>query len=92
MKVAAPTDVALLAKHNKKMAKANRTILDLVKDCLIPHIAEKNTVKETYDALITLYQSMNISHKILLKNKLTVTCMSNTDAMATFLMKTIDLR
>lgn len=50
-----PIDLAPLAEHNKKVAKAKRIILDFVKDHLIPHIAEKKSAKDMYDALITLY-------------------------------------
>jgi len=51
----------------------------------------KTTTKEMYDALITLYYSVNISHKILLKNKLTATCMNDTERVASDLMKIIEL-
>jgi hypothetical protein len=53
-KVTTPIDPMQLAKHNKKVAKAKRIILDSVKDHLIPHITEKKS-KDMYDALITLY-------------------------------------
>lgn len=54
-KAIVPIDLAPLAEHNKKVAKAKRIILDFVKDHLIPHIAEKKSAKDMYDALITLY-------------------------------------
>jgi hypothetical protein len=57
-----------------------------VKDHLIPHIIGKST-KEMFNALTTLYQSVNISRKMLLKNKLTQTHMSNSNTMASYLMK-----
>jgi 2-phosphoglycerate kinase len=63
-----------------------------VKDHLIPHIAKKKMVKEMFDALVMLYQSVNLSHKMLLKNKLTGTRMSKTNTVASYLMKITELR
>jgi hypothetical protein len=70
--VTIPIDPMQLAEHNKKMAKEKRIILDFLKDHLIPPIAKKKTSKEMYDALITVYQSVNISCKMPRKKKLTV--------------------
>jgi hypothetical protein len=53
---------------------------------------EKKSTKDMFDALVTLYHCVNISHKLLLKNKLTTTCMSDIDTMASNLMKIIELR
>jgi hypothetical protein len=44
-----------LAKHTRKLVKEKCIILDLVKDHLIPHIAEKKMAKDMSDALVTLY-------------------------------------
>jgi uncharacterized protein (UPF0147 family) len=54
-KATVPTDCVQLAKHNKKVAKAMRIILDFVKDHLIPHNVEKKLTKDMHDALITLH-------------------------------------
>jgi hypothetical protein len=59
-----------LATHKKKEVKAKQVLLDSVKDHLIPHIFEKKTTKETYDALVGLYQSGNENRKLILKYKL----------------------
>jgi hypothetical protein len=54
--VAAPaTDPIALDLHEVKEAKARRIILDRVKDHLIPHLAEKKTAKEMWDALKNLF-------------------------------------
>jgi hypothetical protein len=52
---------------------------------------EKKMTKGMYDALVTLYQSVNISHEML-KNKLTTTDMSNTNTKASYLIKINELR
>ena len=66
-----------LAKHNKAVT-AKRMLLDLVKDHLIPCIVRENTTKDMYDALEKLFQSVNISKNMLLKNKLTSSHTSKT--------------
>jgi hypothetical protein len=38
-------------------------ILDAKKDHLIPHVSEKKTTKEMFDALVSLYQSQDSKHK-----------------------------
>jgi hypothetical protein len=45
-----------------------------------------------YTALVTLYYSENMSKRMLLKNKLTSTCISMTNTVASYLMKIIELR
>ena len=42
-------------KYEEAMAKAKCMILDRVKDHVIPHIAEKNTAREMWQTLTTLY-------------------------------------
>lgn len=90
--VVPPTDPKDVAEHNKKAVVAKRILLDSVKNHLIPHIVGKNTAKEMYDALGTLYQSVNISRKMLLKNKLNATRASKTDRVTSYLMKIAELR
>lgn len=52
--VAIPVDPADNKRYKDVMAKAKCIILDGVKDHVVQHIAEKNTVKETWDTLTTL--------------------------------------
>jgi hypothetical protein len=68
-------------------AKAKRIILDLVKNHLITHIAEKTTSKEMHDALVGLYQSSIVPRKMLLRNKLSMVCMSNIGTVVSYLAK-----
>jgi hypothetical protein len=53
------TDPVALDLHEVKEAKAQRIILDGVKDHLIPHLAEKKTTKEMWDALKNLFEAKN---------------------------------
>jgi hypothetical protein len=86
-----PTDSRELVAHNKKIVKAKRMILDAIKDHLIPHAFEKKTAKEMFNALISLYQSQNISMKIL-RNKLKSIVMTRSDTVTSYLMKITQLR
>jgi len=47
-------------KYEDAMARVKCMILDGVKDHVIPHIAEKNTTKEMWDTLNTLYQGTSM--------------------------------
>jgi hypothetical protein len=52
-------DHVALELHETKEAKAQRIILDGVKDHLIPHLVEKKTAKEMWDALKNLFEAKN---------------------------------
>ena len=53
--MAIPVDPANNKSYENAMAKAKCIILDGVKDHVVQHIAEKNTTKEMWDTLTTLY-------------------------------------
>eukprot|EP01018_Ginkgo_biloba_P008594 Gb_26468 [translate_table: standard] len=89
-KVATPTYPQQLNLYEKKVSKAKRILLNSMKDHLIPHIVGKST-KEMNEALMTPYESVNISRKMLLKNKLTKVHMSDSYTMASYLMKMIKI-
>ena len=81
-----------MVEHDKKEMVAKWILLDSVNDHLIPHIAWKKIVQAMYDALGTLYQSVNVSRKMLLKNKLTIICMSKTNTIASYVMEIATVR
>jgi hypothetical protein len=62
-------------------------ILEAIKDHLIPHVAEKTKSKEMYDAFVSLFQSDNMSRKMILKTKLRECRMSSSDNVTSYLMK-----
>ena len=53
------SDPIALDVHEVREAKTQRIILDGVKDHLIPHLAEKKTTNEMWDALKGLYEDKN---------------------------------
>jgi hypothetical protein len=85
--VSPPTDLQQLVAHNKREVKARRMILDAINDHLIPHVSEKKTTKDMFDALVSLYQSQNINKKIVLQNKLRSILMTRSDTVTGYLMK-----
>lgn len=68
--VAIPVDPADNEKYDEAMGKAKCIILDGVKDHVVQHIVEKETTKETWDALKMLYQHTSMQRKMLLENQL----------------------
>ena len=44
--------------------------MDTVKDHLIPHVIEKQPVREMFKALVVVFQSDNLNMKMILRNKL----------------------
>ena len=79
IQVLASTDAQALAAFNKKDIKARRIILDAVKDHVIPHISSKDYAFRTWDALTSLYESSNENRKMVLRQKLRDTKMTNTE-------------
>jgi hypothetical protein len=69
--VVPPIGLQALANHEKEI-KIERVILDSMKDHLIPHLSEKKTAKIwlIIDALVRLFQSINMNRNMVLKNKL----------------------
>jgi len=68
--VAIPVDLAYNERYEDAMSKAKYIILDGVKDHVVQHIAEKETTKEMWDTLKTLYQGTSVQRKMLLENQL----------------------
>jgi hypothetical protein len=67
-------------------------ILEAIKDHLIPHVAEKTGSKEMYDALVSLFQSDNMSRKMILKTKLRECRMSSSGNVTSYLMRITQIR
>lgn len=62
-----------------------RIILDGFKDHLIPHLSGKDTTWEMMEALKGLFQSKNENSKMLMREKLRDTKMTDSDNVATYL-------
>jgi hypothetical protein len=64
--VVLPIDAMLMAKLRKRNIKAKRTILDAVKDHIIPHVSGKDFAFQMWQSLCGLYQSPNQNRKTVL--------------------------
>jgi hypothetical protein len=85
-------DHIALDLHEVKEAKAQRLILDGMKDHLIPHLAEKKTAKEKWDALKNLYKSKNENRKMALKDKLRDTKMGKGEIVSSYLTRVAQVK
>jgi hypothetical protein len=86
------TDLVALDLHKVKKAKAQRIILDGVKDHLIPHLAEKKTTKEMWDALQNLFEAKNENRKMASKAKLQDTKMGNEESVSSYLTRVAQVK
>jgi hypothetical protein len=71
----------------KKDIKAHMVILEVVKDHPILHVSEKASSKEMYAALVSLFQSDNMSQKMILITKLRECIMTHSENMTNYLMR-----
>ena len=90
--VLASTDAQALAAFNKKDIKARKIILDVVKDHVIPHISSKGCVSKMWDALSSLYHSLNENQKMVLREKLKSTRMATSENVASCLIRISQVR
>ena len=63
-------DPAENEKYEEAMARAKCIILDGVKDHVVPHIAEKETVFEMWEAIKNMYQHTFVQRRIFLENQM----------------------
>jgi hypothetical protein len=91
--VAAPVaDPVALDLHEVKEARAQRIILDGVKDRLIPHLTEKKTAKEMWDALKNLFEAKNENRKMALRAKLHDTKMGKKKSVSSYLTRVAQVK
>ena len=57
-------------KHKKDMIIAKMIIAESIKDNLIPQVSSRETPKEMFDALSSLFEGRNINRKMTLRNHL----------------------
>ncbi len=82
-----PVDPVALDVYEVREAKAQRIILDGVKDALIPHLAEKKTAFEMWETLKNLYEAKNENRKMALKDKLHAIKMTKGENVVSFLTR-----
>jgi hypothetical protein len=73
--------------RNEEDVKARKLIIYLVRDHLLPHIANLKTTYEIYEALKEIFESDNTLRALTLKSQLQSTKMTKGDIVAIFFMK-----
>ena len=66
--IAVPVDPSDNDRFEEAMARAKCIILNGVKDHVVPHIVEKETVVEMWEAIKNLYQHTSVQRRMLLEN------------------------
>ena len=87
-----PTNKDELEVFEAHEAKAQRIILDWVKDHLIPHLAKKKTTKDMWDTLTKLFEAKNENRKMALKDKLHSIKMKNDEGVASYLTRVTQVK
>ena len=90
--ITVPTNAALKTVFEKKDIKAQRIFFDSIKDHVIPHVTGKSHAFDIWKALCTLYQSKNQNRKMVLREKLRNTKMTDVDTITTYLTKISQVR
>jgi hypothetical protein len=74
-------------KYKKNEIKAERILIDSIKDHLIPNVSKLKTPKEMFDVLSRLYERNNTSRKITLRHQLINMMMIKSDIVSTYFMR-----
>lgn len=87
-----PVDLAQLVDFNKRNIKARIIILDAIKDHVFPHVTENKFSYKMWESLVTLPRISNENRKMMLKQKLRNTKMTNIDTVTSYLTNITQLR
>ena len=85
--ITVPTEASLKIVFDKKDIKAQIMFLEYIKDHVIPHTAGKSHAFEIWKDLCTLYQNKNHNRKMVLREKMRNTKMTDADTVTTYLTK-----
>jgi hypothetical protein len=85
------TDPVLMAEFMKRNIKAKITILDAVKDHIIPHVYGKAFAYEMWASLCKLYQSSNQNRLMVLQKKLRSIEMIKAESVTSYLSRSLRL-
>ena len=87
-----PTNKDELEEFETHQDKAQRIILDGVKDHLIPHLTNKKIAKEMLDTFTELFEAKNENRKMALKDKLHYIKMKNDEGVASYLTRVTQVK
>jgi hypothetical protein len=81
-----------LVIHEQKDVKSRRIILDTVKNHLIPHLSEKKSTREMFEALTNRFQSSITNKKMVLREIFIKTKITRLDRVTNCLTKITQVR
>jgi hypothetical protein len=87
-----PEDAVEKAKHQKDSIRAQRIIVDSIKDHLISYVSSKKTPKEMFDALSKLYEGKNINRKMNLRTQLKNTKMQKGEMIQEYFFRISEIK
>ena len=91
-KIVAPTDSQELAKHNKNEVRAQKILIESIKEFLIPYVAKLETAKEIYDKLIDLFSISTAGEGISLRNDLYKMKINKEEGIAPYFIMVSEIR
>src|SRR5690606_12660463 len=80
-----------LAKYNKEETRAQRILIESIKDSLIPYVSKFETSKEIYDRLVELFTVSTTGEELSIRNELYKMKITN-DGIAPYFMKISKIR
>jgi hypothetical protein len=86
------TSPVLLIEFGKRNNKAKRTICDVVRDHIIPHLTRKTYAYEMWASLCKIYQSSNENQKMVLHDRLRGIRMLKDKSVTSFLGRYTQIR
>lgn len=90
--VVVPTDNDQKKKYKAKQGKAKRLILNGVQDHVVAHLQGKDTAREMWEALSSLYEGSSEQQKMYLEQKLQWTLMQKGEGVTLYLQRLQDTR
>ena len=85
-------DAQALAKYMKGEVRAQRILIESIKDPLIPYVYKLETSKEIYDKLVELYSVSTAGEVISLRKELYKLKMSREDGITSYFMRISEIR
>ena len=85
-------DAAAYSAYQKRNIKAQRILMDAIKDHIMPHVSSKDNAFEMWAALVKLYQSSNQNRKMMLREKLRGVKMTRGESVTSYLTRLSQVR
>jgi hypothetical protein len=90
--VPVPDDATKLATWKRNDVKAQKILIDFVKNHLVSHLSKSETSKEMFDSLNKLFECDSSSRSISLRTKLHTIKMNILESIALYFMRIVELR